>query len=301
MTAFLTILGVFLVVAGLQDVFHTLFHPSKSGDVCDWIAQRTWRLFRISMPNALNLAGPVSFVTIVLYWAASTVIGFALIYWPRLPQAFTFASGLNPGSYGSFWGALDVSIGSLITLSTGAYSTSLPIQWLMGIESVIGFGLLTASVSWLLSIYPVFEHRKSLAHEATLLHFSEAKGIRGLNDVSDSDLQQILNGLASQLITNRNELNQFPITYYFHEDETKTALSGVLPYLADIAEQNVSRKGAAGLAATILGGAVDDYLKVVARRFLNREFTNREDVLRAFATDHMRNIVRSPHVLSRAA
>jgi hypothetical protein len=218
-----------------------------------------------------------------------------------LPTAFTFDPGLVPASYGSFLAALDISLSSLMSLSIGAYSKSLLIQCMLGIECVIGFGLLTAAVSWLLSIYPVFEHRKSLAHEATLLHFAEATGVRRLEDIADSDLHQLLEGFAAQLITCRNELSQFPITYYFHEDETETALAGVLPYLADIAAQNVNRSGAAGLSATVLGGAVDDYLKLIARSFLHRPFTSRDDILRAFATDHQRQIVRAPQRRPKAA
>jgi hypothetical protein len=301
MSAFLTTLGVFLIFVGGQDLFHTLFHPAKSGNVCDWIARQIWRIFRRVLPSVLSFAGPVAFVAIVVFWAASITVGFALIYLPRMPHAFTFASGLNPASYRSFFSAISISLASLITLSTGVYATKLPLQLLMGLESVFGFGLLTASVSWILSIYPVFEHRKSLAHEATLLHFSELTSNKRLKDTSDSDLQEILLGLASQVITSRNELSQFPITYYFHEDESETALAGIMPYLADIAQQNANRNGAAGLAATTLGGAVDDYLKLVARKFLDREFTKRDEILRAFADDHMRKIVRSPERLPKAA
>jgi hypothetical protein len=301
MTIVFTIVGIGVVFVGLQDLFHTLFQPAKSGDIGDWIARSIWRLFKRSVPRRLSLAGPVAFVSIIVFWAASVIIGFALIFLPRLPQAFSFAQGLDPGSYHSLLGALDVSIGALITFSTGTYSKNLVIQWLMGTESVIGFALLTAAVSWLLSIYPVFEHRKSLAHEATLLRFSELKGIRRLADVSDSDLQQILVGLASQIITCRNELSQFPITYYFHENERETALSGILPYMSAIAEQSIQRSGGAGLAATILGGAIDDYLKLVARSFLKRPFTSRQDILVAFAADHRREVVRSPKPVPRAA
>src|SRR3954447_14842118 len=282
MSAFLTTLGVFLIFVGVQDLFHTLFHPAKSGNVCDWIARQIWRIFRRVLPSVLSFAGPVAFVAIVVFWAASITVGFALIYLPRMPHAFTFASGLNPASYRSFFSAISLSLASLITLSTGTYATRLPIQLLMGMESVFGFGLLTASVSWILSIYPVFEHRKSLAHEASLLHFAELKGIKRLQNISDSDLQQILLGLASQLLTSRNELSQFPITYYFHEEETKTALAGILPYMADIAEQNVNRNGVAGIAATTLGGAVDDYLKLIAQAFLRSKFSKRDNILRAF-------------------
>jgi hypothetical protein len=301
MTTLRTVIGIVVIVAAVQDIFFTLFHPASGGDICDWIAGRIWRLFRRFFPRALTLAGPVAFVSIVMYWALSVIVGFALLYIPWLPSLFTFSPGMKPEQYHSLLGALDVSLGSLITLSTGIYSTSRWIQLLMGIESVLGFGLLTASISWILSIYPVLEHRKSLAHEATLLHFSEANGISCLSDVSDSDLLQILLGLAGQLTTSRNELMQFPITYYFHENETKTSLAGVLPYLAEIAEQSSRRKGAAVIGGVTLGGAIDDYLKLVAPTFLDCEFTTREAILRALASDHLRGMVHAPRGVPRAA
>jgi hypothetical protein len=300
-TVTLTTAGCLLIVIAAQDVFHTLFHPAQHGYLSDWIVRQIWLGFRKSVPRWLTLAGPLSFVIIVTNWALLMIVGFSLIYRPQLPRAFAFASGLDGAQYRSFLGALIVSIGSLITLSTGVYSTHLWIQAVMGIESICGFALLTASVSWILSIYPVLEHRKSLAHEASLLHFCEVKGFRRLVDVSDSDLHQILVGLASQLITSRNELSQFPITYYFHEDETQTSLAGILPYMSDIAEQSAGRNGAARIAAVTLGGAIDDYLRLVAHDFLRLEFKNRKDILRALADDHMREAVRSPGKVSKAA
>ncbi|HKW16196.1 MAG TPA: hypothetical protein VJO35_01685 [Terriglobales bacterium] len=60
--------------------------------------------------------------------------------------------------------------------------------------------------SRILSIYPVLEHKRSLSHQATLLHFAEVNGIRRLDQISDSDVQELLLGLASQLSTHRNEL-----------------------------------------------------------------------------------------------
>lgn len=297
----LTIIGAALVLLAIRDVFHTLFNPSKQGDLSEWIARSLWRGFRRALPSALNYAGPVAFISVVFYWTASVIVGFALIYLPHITNNFSLSPGLQRAQYASFPGALDLSLGSLITLSTGMYSMRPGIALLMGIESIIGFGLLTASVSWILSIYPVLEHRKSLAHEASLLHFSEVKGIRRLRDIDESDLHSILLGFAAQLTTSRNELIQFPITYYFHEQEPQTSLAAMLPYLADIAAQNVHREGAAALAAAVLGGAVDDYLKLVARTFLKRPFNNRYELLEALAADHMRDIVRSPAVVPWAA
>jgi hypothetical protein len=295
----LTVSGAALIIAALQDLFHTLFHPSARGDISDWIAHAVWKGFRFALRRAISFAGPTAFVMTVLYWTLSLIFGFAMIYWPHLPDAFTFASGLNPESYRSIEGAINLSLGSLMTLSTGVYPKELWIQLLMGIEAVFGFALLTASVSWILSIYPVLEHRRSLAHEATLLHFSEVEGNRDLDETGDSDLHQLLTGLAGQVITHRNELTQFPITYYFYEEDKETALAGILPYLSDIAKQSLKRDGAAGLAAISLGGAVDDYLKFICSAILHRDFKSREESLQAYADDHMRQIVRSPKLQNR--
>jgi len=295
------IIGALLLLFALQDVFHTLFHPAKQGDISDWIARLIWRILRRLSPQVLSFAGPLAFVAAVLYWVLSVIIGCALIYLPALPGSFAFAPGINPAAYKSVLGAINLSLAGLITLSTGVYANKLWIGLLMSFESIVGFGLLAASVSWILSIYPIVEHRKSLAHLATLLHFAETKGIRTLADISDSELSEILFTLASQLATCRNELLQFPITYYFHEDEQETSLPSVLHYLDDMAVQNLRRKGAAALAAATLGGAVEDYLKVVANLFLKREFSSRSEILRALAEDHLRKPVRSPRLASRAA
>lgn len=301
MTIVITIFGLVVILAAIRDIFHTLFHPSEQGDLSEWIARSIWGGFRRFLPRALNLAGPISFLAVVAYWTVSMIVGFALIYLPHIYQGFVFSAGIQHDEYANFLGALDASIGSLITLSTGIYSKQPWMQLIMGTESIIGYGLLTASVSWILSIYPVLEHRKSLAHEASLLHFSEINGIRRLRDLAESDLQSILLGLAGQLTTSRNELIQFPITYYFHEHERETSLAAVLPYLADIATQNVRREGAVALAATVLGGAIDDYLKFVGRTFLKRRFTERHEILNALAADHLREMIRSPVVVSKAA
>src|SRR4051812_17447738 len=137
----------------MRDVFHTLFHPAKSGSDSDWIARIIWRTIRASFPESLTLAGPLAFVTIVAFWAVSIIVGFALIYTPELPWAFAFATGLSSDRYSGFVGALELSVSSLITLSIGAYSSRSWISLLMGVESILGFALLTASVSWILSIY----------------------------------------------------------------------------------------------------------------------------------------------------
>ncbi len=214
------------------------------------------------------------------------------IYQTRLPDGFTFVSGLTPDNYDSFAGAINLSLGSLMTLSTGVYSKSSWLQILMGTESVLGFVLLTASISWILSIYPVVEHRRSTARQATLLRASELSGSADLPHISDTDIQQILVKFVTQLTTLRNELTRFPITYYFYEQDRETALAAILPYLSDLAEQNVKRTGAAGLIANSLGRAIDDYLRFITCAFLDNKSDLREEAL-AYAADQLREPLRS--------
>jgi hypothetical protein len=292
MTIVLSIVGIGLIILAAQDLFHTIFHPAARGNVSDWIAHIVWRVCHAG--NRIKIAGPIAFVMTVLFWGVSLVVGFALLYLPNLPSRFVFATGLNPEAHASFPGAVNLSLGTLITLSTGIYGNTMFLEFVMGIESLVGFGLLTASISWILSIYPVIEHRRSLAHQATLLHYSDAHGTRTLDRIPDTEMVQILLGLTSQVTTHRNELMQFPIAYYFAGQDLVTTLPGILPYLADIADENSRRTGAAALAGASLGGAIDDYLKFACPTFLHQAFTTREQALYALAADHMREVVRSP-------
>lgn len=286
--------GAILVLVALKDLFRTLFHPGSSGTVSDWIALALWRAFKKLFAGQLRMAGPTIFLAIILYWTAVVVVGFALIYRPFLPSGFTYMNGIDPKSFDSFLAALNVSIGCLITQFVGASAKIGWIQLLNTLEAIFGFAILTASISWILSIYPVIEHRRSLAHEATLLHFGEITGHRPLEKMKDEEIQNILLGLASQLTTHRNELTQFPITYYFFENERKTALAGVLPYMSELADRFSRCDGAVYLAAVTLGGAIKDYIEVIEEAFLRKHFNTKEEALSALARDHMRNEVHSP-------
>ena len=286
--------GAIIVLAALKDLFRTLFHPGSSGSISDWIALALWRTFRKIFPGNLNMAGPVIFLAIIVYWTASVVIGFALIYRPYLPSGFTYMNGIDPSSFDSFGAALNVSIGSLITQFVGASAKIRWLQTLTTIEAIFGFAILTASISWILSIYPVIEHRRSLAHEATLLHFGEASGYRPLEEMKEEELQSVLMGLALQLTTHRNELTQFPITYYFFENERKTALPGVLPYMSELADRFSDRGGGVYIAAVTLGGAIRNYVEVIEEAFLRKHYQTTQEALSALARDHMRKEVHSP-------
>ncbi len=296
MATVLTIVGLLLVLVSVQDVFLTLFHPAGRGTMSDWVARGTWRTFRAAAqrwPAMITFAGPAALLLIILAWTGLVVFGCSLVYLPHIGSAFTVAPGMNPAEHRAYIDAFNVSLGALITVGGDFNAKSSWIRLLMGVEAVIGFGLLTASVSWLLSIYPVLEQRRSLAQQATLLHHAQLETGFDPALLPAGEAQDVLDGLTAGLLTLRNQMAQFPITYYFHMGETQTALPGILPYLYGLANRAASRNRppAVQLSGTSLGGAIEDFLNFVAHAYLRMPQEDVRRLMRAYAEDQLRRLV----------
>lgn len=296
MAVFCVLLGLSLKGVAIHDVFRTLFHPAGRGALSDFVARGVWDIFRRLAryrKGMIVLGGPYALVTIIFVWAALIILGNAFIYWQFIAKYFVMAPGLDISQHTSFFDALNISLGALITLAGDFNSNSRWLRLLMGLEGVFGFGLLTASVSWLLSIYPVLEHRRSLAHEITLLHKAEEITGNKVMSLAEDDLFTLLIGLTEQVSQMRNDLSQFPITYYFHMGERNTATPGTLSFLYDLAEE--CSKPAYGdsvrMAATTLGGAVKDYTNVLAEVFLRKRGKDVKEIIRLYAKDHLRELM----------
>lgn len=295
MAIVLTLLGVMLIGVVAFDVFQTLFHPAGRGTLSDWTAHVVWKAFRAlanRFQGVLTYAGPVAILAIIVSWAAYTIVGFALLYLPHMGSQFIFDPGVNPANHRGFWEALTSSLGALITLSVGMEVKSEWTALLRAGEAVIGFGLLTASVSWLLSIYPVLEERRSLAERATLLHNAERENQTDMIAECGEQVHDWIIGIAGDLASLRNQMAQFPISYYFYMGEPQTALAGALPYLYELADRAVaSEVVAVRLAGTALGGAVEDFLGLLAEGFLRMPDGDKQAILRAYAREQMSDMM----------
>src|SRR5205085_5518631 len=97
----------------------------------------------------------------------------------------------------------------------------------------------------------------------------------------------------SQLTTLRNEMSQFPITYYFHTGERVTALSGVMPYLRALAERASASDRPQGvrLSGTMLRIAMHNYLAFIARNFLHIDPGDDQNMIRRYAADQRRELI----------
>lgn len=295
MAIVVTAVGVLLIAAALIDVFQTLFHPAGRGAMSDWTAKLTWRACRLiarRRPHLLTYAGPTAILLIIVSWAGLTWLGFALIYKPQLATGFDFSQASGGSPHTGMVEAMSLSIGALITLSEGSYAKLHWLQLARGTEAVIGFGLLSASVSWLLSIYPVLESRRAVAQQATLLHHSERETHLDLVGDAPNRAEDWIMAIGADLASLRNQMAQFPITYYFDMGEPETALAGALSYLLELADRSSSAsQPGLRIAGTVLGGAVESFLEMLARDFLSMPTEDKQATLRAYASEQMSDLI----------
>ena len=112
-----------------------------------------WTLLRHSPHRrAVALAGPVALAAVVCSWATLLLLGWALIYLPQYPHDFVVGARAST----PLVGAIHVSLATLTTL--GSSSAAPGSAWLeigSPLEALIGFGLKTAAVAYLLQLDPV--------------------------------------------------------------------------------------------------------------------------------------------------
>ena len=293
MSTVVTFVGFIAIVLALRDVFHTVLHPSGHGSLTGNLQLAVWRVFRASAgrrPALLALAGPVAMVVTLAAWTALLAIGWALVLWSHLPQRFLLATGLNPADQDGFLDALYVSLVSLATLGYGDIAPRADwLRILVPLEAFVGFALMTAAISWILSVYPVLARRRSLARQITLLCEAErAVNIAAL-ELDASAAAPLLADLTARLVAVQGDLAQFPVTYYFHTGDERAALPATMRDLLHLAESAASPDcpPAVRLQGTMLERAIQDFVAEIGPRFLDLPTTPADDVLRAYAADHL--------------
>jgi len=298
MTVVATLVGTVFIFVALRDIFQQLFHPSGGGSLSRSLMHAIWRAFRRAAARKrtlLGFAGPSILLSVILNWVLLLVTGWALILWPRLPNDFLLATGLVPSNQGGFISALYLSLVTLTTLGYGDITpTSGWLRVLLPLEGLVGFGLLTAAISWVLSIYPVLSRRRSLAREIHLTREAEQRTGSPIEQTSAEAAGRTLRDLASQLVTIQGDVVQFPVTYYFHDYETRSSLPAAMPYLDRLATRASGPEcpPEVRLSAVMLRATVDDFSSVVTSQYLRgSSTTSTGEVLKVYACDHL----HSPH------
>ncbi|MFN8161379.1 MAG: potassium channel family protein [Solirubrobacterales bacterium] len=267
-----TVLGAVLIALTLRDIFEMLFHPLGRGRIGRMVIRAVASACGAAAtrrPSFKVIAGPLSFIAVVATWATLLIVGWALVFFPHLPEGFRFAPGLDPSGHSGFDDALYVSLVNLTSLGYGDISPESALLRIMGpVEALFGLGLLTASVSWLISIQSVVSRRDAFAHEVRLTRAAEGRIGERLADADPELLERMLASYTEQLVAVRRDLMHFPITYWFRGEDDEHALSSMLPFLRDAVAEARSdhRPLALKVRARMLEMAIDDFAETLRDR-----------------------------------
>jgi Ion channel len=287
MPRWLTIgIAVACVSGALLEVFQDLFHPSQRGALSGRIGRGIFSLLR-RWPRHLPWAGPVALVAVIGCWLTLVSLGFALIYYGALPQNFRTNTGVLPPATDRFWSAMYFSLEVMTTLGLGDIAPATPtLRLIATAQALIGFALLTASVSWIVLLYPAFGRMRLLARTVSLLVSAEQKmGIK----LSDTESELFLATLARDVVRIRVDLVHFPIVYYFASKDKEASVAHALGSLTRFAAEASSpeHSPALRLAAASLDCALNDFAALLLENFLRLAAKDRSTVFRQYATDHL--------------
>jgi hypothetical protein len=202
-------------------------------------------------------------VATIALWVVLLITGWALVYWPFLGDGFVYSSGLEPAQR---QGLLDGFYVSSVALATLGFGDIVPSAgWLRLVatgQALVGFSLLTASVSWLIQLESTISRRRALARYLNQARRAVVPGAAAGPAVLDR--------AAAELARAHVDLSHAAITFYFTDTVEDDAIAAGLPWVVEAAERAADDDDAQTRAAarTVLV-AVDDFLALVDEQFLH--------------------------------
>jgi hypothetical protein len=228
MSAVVIVLGAALVAGILWDIAVTVLHPTHRGLPSYLAHEASWRAVRglsrlTRRRELLTVAGPVAMATSFFTWVGALWIGFALIYLPQLDQ-LNFEPPVPVAARG-LSDALYLSAVSLSTVGFGDITANGHLLRLVtAVESGTGLAVITAAITYLLSVYPLVTRLRAAALRVADLNLDRVKGAARV--VVESGATELA-AVHSDLINAHQDVTRFPILYYFtapSEAETPTEL-----------------------------------------------------------------------------
>jgi hypothetical protein len=266
-------------------MFNDLFHPTQSGALSEWIAGLVFRLCRRS-PKMLPTAGPLSVVLVIFTWAFLVATGFALIYWAVFPGDYQLKTGTAPSNADHWWWSFYYSLEMMTTLGLGDIQPNPTwLKILSACHTLIGFSFVTASITWIVLVFPALRRVRTLSRKAiTLAEAEERTGV----SVTSPGMHVVLAGLTEEVIQSRVDLVHFPILFYFYAEDRRASMPDALfPLLRFARAGEDGRDELVRLAATALHFALRDVAELVGKR-LKCQDREPEAVFKAYRELHRR-------------
>jgi hypothetical protein len=216
-----TALGTALAIAILLDVALSVFHLDVSGPISTQTQRSIARLMvtlskrsRRMRRSLLALIGPATMASTLFVWVGLFILAFALMMWPHMNER-TFRTANDVRTLG-FMDALYYSGGTGTVLGFGDITPQTPLwKSLAFVQSGLGFALITAIITYMLTVTSAVAERNALANE--VLSETDSAGdavnhlIRSLNYEGMSGLHDRLQGLLNGLQGLRARLRELPV------------------------------------------------------------------------------------------
>jgi hypothetical protein len=220
-------IGVSLVFAGIADVFFTVLHPDGFGFLSSRLYYRLFdsvRLLTRPMPRklralSLSMAAPLMVPVAITAWIVLVLTGYAFVYYAGMAGGgFNFS---NPDLEPSLGEALYMSGTAISTLGFGDVTPTGGLYQALAVsEALIGFGILTLAITYVVGIYGVLQQLGVTA--ASLLHQAEdtAEPLSILRphfpDGEPRDIETPVMTHHRSLVELYEGLRRYPIVYYYH-------------------------------------------------------------------------------------
>ena len=238
-TVFFTILGAAILFFVIDDVYVSILQArGRAGPVSELITRNIWRVFRalafkLSRPRRhklLNSVGPALMPLIVSVSIMLVILGFALIYFPGMPEKFDFGRETIGSRF------VDSIYFSGMTLTTVGFGDISPVTSDMKlvaiIEAVSGFGLISLAVTYLIVVYGALQQKRAIA--LAFYHSAEG-GADVVGFIKHHFVAGRLSGLTATLRTAARDLQEsleshveHPIIHYFHPIQVYKGMPRVL-------------------------------------------------------------------------
>ncbi|WP_298455881.1 potassium channel family protein [uncultured Cellulomonas sp.] len=218
------VVGLLLVGLVTGDAVLTVLHPTRRGPLTLVTGAAVWTTARalaraVGRPGLLAGAGMLAVVAVFAVWTALMWLGWALVYLPNLGD-FSFDSAVPYGDRG-LAEALYLSGMSLTTVGYGdVVGATDPMRLATVAEAAAGFGLMTAAITYVLSIYPLTTDVRSAARMVSTQAGDTARATRLVVLGGASYLQD----LQHDLLTIDENFERFPFLYYFRAKDPDASL-----------------------------------------------------------------------------